>query len=65
MWVQQMTLDTQTVMLFTILLSVLGSAWKLFNGLSDLRERMARLEGRMDTLESVIVQVFTQREPAQ
>lgn len=60
-----MTLDTQTVMLFAILLSVLGSAWKLISDLSDLRERMARLEGRMNTLKSVIVQVFTQRAPAQ
>lgn len=60
-----MTLDTQTVMLFAILLSVLGSASKLISDLSDLRERMARLEGRMNTLKSVIVQVFTQRAPAQ
>lgn len=60
-----MTLDTQTVMLFAILLAVLGSAWKLISDLSDLRERMARLEGRMNTLKSVIVQVFTQRAPAQ
>lgn len=51
-------------MLFAILLSVHGSAWKLISGLSDLRERMARLEGRVDTLQSVIVQVFIQREPA-
>ena len=29
--------------------------------IGDLHERMARLEGRMDTLESVIVQVFTKR----
>ena len=57
-----MTLDAQTVMLFAILASVLGSAWKIFTGMADLRGRMARLEGRMDTLESVIVQVFSRQE---
>ena len=31
----------------------------LQSDVGDLRERMARLEGRMDTLQSVIVQVFT------
>ena len=31
----------------------------LQSDVGDLRERMARLEGRMDTLQSVIVQVLT------
>ena len=35
---------------------------KLQEDVSDLRERMARMEGRMDSLESVIVQVFVKRE---
>ncbi len=40
-----MTLDQQTVMLLEILISVLGSAWKISNSLTDLRERVAKLEG--------------------
>ena len=29
--------------------------------IGDLRERMVRMEGRLDSLENVIVQVFTKR----
>ena len=39
------TLDQQTVMLLAILISVLGSAWKILNSLADLRERVVKLEG--------------------
>ena len=31
--------------------------------LRDVDKRLARVEGRMDTLESVLVQVFSPREP--
>lgn len=31
--------------------------------LRDVDQRLARVEGRMDTLENVLVQVFTPREP--
>ena len=51
-----MTLDTQTVMLLAVLVSVIGASWQLHTEISslrsevhtaiaDLRERMARLEG--------------------
>lgn len=59
---RDVTIDGQTVTLLGILVAVIGSAWKTNSSIGDLRERMARLEGRMDTLESVIVQVFRKRE---
>ena len=57
-----MTMDAQTVTSLGILVAVIGSAWKTNSSIGDLRECMARLEGRMDSLESVIVQVFRKRE---
>lgn len=60
-----MTIDTQTVTLLAVLVAVIGSGWKTNSSISDLRERMARLEGRMDTIESVLVQVFLRREKDQ
>jgi len=57
-------LSGQTVMLLAILVSVLGSAWKISNGLTEVRERVSRLEGRIDTLESVLVRIFSNREGA-
>ena len=51
-------------MLLAILVSVLGSAWKISNGLTEVRERVSRLEGRIDTLESVLVRIFSNREGA-
>ena len=64
-----MTIDTQTVTLLAILVSVLGSAWKINDRVTGLEvrltERLARVEGRLDTLESVIVQVFTKSEASQ
>lgn len=36
----------------------------LHHDIGDLRERMARMEGRLDSLENVIVQVFSQQPRA-
>ncbi|MCY4588318.1 MAG: hypothetical protein OXB98_19995 [Bryobacterales bacterium] len=39
---------------------------ELRRDVGDLRERMARMEGRLDSLENVIVQVFSRNpSPAQ
>ena len=51
-------MDTQALALIAILVAVLGSAWKTSTAIADLRERMAQLEGRMDSLANVISQVF-------
>lgn len=36
--------------------------WDVQDDIADLRERMARLEGRMDALQGAIVQLFSGRE---
>ena len=41
-------MDTQTVMLLAVLLSVFGTGWKLHTDIGELRERMARLEGLIE-----------------
>ena len=42
--------------------SLRGEVIDIRSDIGDLRERMARLEGRLDSLENVIVQVFTKKE---
>ena len=57
-----MTGDTQTLPSLSILVSALGSAWRVNDRVTGLEvkltERIARVERRLNTLESVIVQVF-------
>ena len=55
-------IDTQTVMLLAVLLSVLGSYWKLHSEIGGLQERMAGLQERMARLEGLFEGFTGRRE---
>ena len=46
-------MDTQTVMLLAVLISVIGGHWKLHTDITGLQERMASLQERMARLEGL------------